>query len=58
MLIWAIFMLLSVMHIYANIRAARSLRLTSLNPARLEILLADYLKARVSKPLLSLSLCL
>ena len=58
MLIWVIFLLLSVMHIYANIRAARSLQLTSLNPARLQILLADYLKERVCKFALSLSLCL
>ena len=41
-LIWSIFLLLSFMHIYANIRAARSLQLTSLNPARLEILLSHY----------------
>ena len=31
------------MHIYANIKAARSLQLTSLNPARLDILLAHYM---------------
>ncbi|CAL5219087.1 g853 [Coccomyxa viridis] len=43
LLIWSIFLLLSFMHIYANIKAARSLQLTSLNPARLDILLAHYL---------------
>ncbi|CAK0746816.1 hypothetical protein CVIRNUC_001720 [Coccomyxa viridis] len=47
LLIWAIFLLLSVMHIYANVRAARSLQLTSLNPARLEIILAHYLSTQV-----------
>lgn len=35
------------MHIYANIKAARSLQLTSLNPARLDILLAHYLATQV-----------
>jgi hypothetical protein len=54
MVIWAIFLLLSVMHIYSNIKAARSLQLTSLNPARMEVLLADYLKERVSKVQISL----
>lgn len=55
MLIWVIFLLLSVMHIYANIRAARSLQLTSLNPARLDILLAHYLHTQVcSFPLYTL----
>ncbi len=43
LLIWSIFLLLSFMHIYANIKAARSLQLTSLNPARLDILLAHYM---------------
>ncbi len=46
-LIWSIFILLSVLHIYANIRAARSLQLMSLNPARLDILLAQYLAKHV-----------
>lgn len=46
-LIWSIFLLLSFMHIYANIKAARSLQLTSLNPARLDILLANHVATQV-----------
>ena len=36
--VWTVFFLLTVLHIYANVQAMRSLQLASLNPARLAIL--------------------
>ena len=36
--VWTVFLLLTVLHIYANVQAMRSLQLASLNPARLAIL--------------------
>lgn len=41
---WIAFMGLTVIHVYANWKAMRCLRLTRLNPARLDILLENYTK--------------
>jgi hypothetical protein len=45
--IWGVFLFLTVFHIYANVRAVRTLRLTSLNCARLDVLLEHYLRVRI-----------
>lgn len=42
-MVWAAFIALTALHIYANVRAMRALRLRSLNCARLDVLLAHYL---------------
>ena len=42
--VWAVFLLLTVLHIYANVQAMRSLHLASLNPARLDILVRHALQ--------------
>ncbi|KAK9800835.1 hypothetical protein WJX73_006543 [Symbiochloris irregularis] len=44
--IWAAFLLLTALHIYANVRAVRSLCLSSLNAPRLQILLTHALEAQ------------
>ena len=40
--VWAVFLALTVLHIYANIRAVRALEMRTLNAARLEGLLTHY----------------
>ena len=40
--VWAVFLALTVLHIYANVRAVRALEVRTLNAARLEGLLAHY----------------
>ena len=50
MLVWSVFLSLTALHIYANIRAMRSLQLTSLNRPRVDVLLAEYLKSRQVGP--------
>ena len=50
--IWAAFLLLTALHIYANVRAVRSLRLTSLNAPRLQLLLTHALRQVRSTPCL------
>lgn len=42
-LLWAAFCALTVLHVWANVRAMRCLRITSLNQARLGLLLRHYL---------------
>lgn len=41
-LIWVNFLSLTVLHVYANIRAVRALTLTSLNPSRLQLLIDTF----------------
>ncbi len=41
-LIWVNFLSLTVLHVYANIRAVRALTLTSLNPSRLQLLVDTF----------------
>ena len=40
--VWAVFLALTALHIFANIRAVRALEVRTLNAARLEGLLAHY----------------
>ena len=40
--VWAVFLALTALHIYANVRAVRALEVRTLNAARLEGLLAHY----------------
>ena len=40
---WLLFVLLTLLHIYANVKAMRCLVLHSLNPSRLELLLDTFL---------------
>lgn len=42
-LVWAAFLALTALHVYANVRAMRCLHMTSLNAARLGMLLRRYL---------------
>ena len=42
-LVWALFVALTTLHIYCNIRAMRCLCITSLNRTRLELLLRSFL---------------
>lgn len=42
--IWLAFCLLTALHVAANVRAMRALRIVSLNAARLELLLAHFLR--------------
>ncbi|BDA41824.1 RUS1 family protein C16orf58 homolog [Coccomyxa sp. Obi] len=46
--VWAVFLLLTVLHIYANVRAVRSLQLTSLNRSRMDILLQHCSATKVN----------
>lgn len=46
--IWGGFLLLTGVHIYANVRAVRALRLSSLNAPRLQLLLSHALQHPVS----------
>ena len=41
-LIWASFLSLTALHVYANIKAMRALTLTSLNPSRLQLLVDTF----------------
>lgn len=41
-LLWVTFISLTALHVYANVKAMRSLVLTSLNPSRLELLVDTY----------------
>lgn len=41
-LIWASFLSLTALHVYANIQAVRALTLTSLNPSRLQLLIDTF----------------
>ena len=50
---WITFLLLTALHIYANIKAMRSLLLNSLNRPRLDLLLQHYAHTQAS-PLLPL----
>ena len=36
MAVWAVFLILTALHIYANVRAVRALQLTSLNCSRMD----------------------
>ena len=47
MIAWVVFTLLTVLHVWANVRAMRCLVLTSLNVPRLELLLRSHIE-RVS----------
>lgn len=47
LLAWGVFTALTVLHVWANVRAMRCLVLTSLNVPRLELLLDSYV-TRVS----------
>jgi len=40
--VWAVFLALTALHIFANVRAVRALEVRTLNAARLEGLLAHY----------------
>ena len=40
--VWAVFLALTALHIFANIRAVRALEVRTLNAARLEGLLAHF----------------
>jgi hypothetical protein len=40
---WAVFVLLTIFHVWANVRAMRCLVLTSLNVPRLELLLESHI---------------
>ena len=53
--VWVTFLLLTVLHIYANVKAMRSLRLTSLNRPRVEILLESYTRRQVRRHPMSCS---
>ena len=62
---WALFLVLTALHVYANARAVRSLRLASLNRDRAALLLREYAasgrvltqaEAAVREPLLPFSL--
>ncbi|EIE25577.1 DUF647-domain-containing protein [Coccomyxa subellipsoidea C-169] len=46
--VWAVFLLLTFLHIYANVRAVRALQLTSLNCSRLDILLKHSSASKVT----------
>ena len=49
-LLWATFISLTALHVYANVKAMRSLVLTSLNPSRLGLLVDTfYIKVQGSK---------
>ncbi len=43
-LIWAAFWALTAVHVWANVRAMRCLRISSLNQARTQLLLRHYLR--------------
>ena len=47
--VWVTFLLLTALHIYANVKAMRSLHLTSLNRPRVDILLESYSKGQVRR---------
>ncbi|GLH11206.1 Uncharacterized protein GBIM_16033 [Gryllus bimaculatus] len=48
---WGLFITITILHLYANYKAVRSLRLLSLNPGRLILLLQTYLtKGVISCP--------
>lgn len=46
--IWGIFIALTALHIFANVRAMRCLQLRSLNRPRLALLLRTYMATQVS----------
>lgn len=46
--IWGIFIALTALHIFANVRAMRCLQLRSLNRPRLALLLRSYMATQVS----------
>ena len=52
--VWAVFLALTALHIYANVRAVRALETRTLNAARLEALLAHFV-ATVSEPAASVA---
>ena len=56
--VWVTFLLLTALHVYANVKAMRSLRLTSLNRPRVDILLESYSKGQVRRHPMSRSLLL
>ncbi|KAI8470668.1 MAG: vitamin B6 photo-protection and homoeostasis-domain-containing protein [Monoraphidium minutum] len=45
-LAWLVFVVLTALHVWANVRAMRCLVLTSLNVPRIELLLASFVKRR------------
>ena len=48
--VWTVFLALTALHIYANVRAVRVLEVRTLNAARLEGLLAHYAVTARSQP--------
>lgn len=46
--VWAIFVALTALHIFANVRAMRCLQLSSLNRPRLALLLRHYIATQAS----------
>ena len=58
-MIWAAFLVLTALHIYANVRAMRALCLKTLNCARMDVLLEHLLMHQVTAPasLFCLSVC-
>lgn len=40
--VWAVFLILTALHIYANVRAVRALHVRTLNAARFEALLQAF----------------
>ena len=54
--VWGIFIALTALHIFANVRAMRCLQLCSLNRPRLALLLRTYMATQVSTCLRARSL--
>ena len=48
--IWAAFLVLTALHIYANVHAMRALCLKTLNCARMDVLLENFLMHQVPNP--------
>ena len=57
-LIWASFLSLTALHVYANIKAVRALTLTSLNPSRMQLIVDTfYHKVCLIRELLGRKIC-
>eukprot|EP00884_Botryococcus_braunii_P002005 jgi/Botrbrau1/11805/Bobra.0224s0010.3 len=48
---WAVFLVLTCLHIFANVKAMRALQVKSINTARLEVLLSHVLNRQVKRRL-------
>lgn len=50
--VWAVFLALTALHIYANVRAVRALHVRTINAARFEALLQEFASSvRLAPPL-------